>query len=506
MKSRLRPPQSRTSSYQNDADVSKRRSLLPQPGQTRHTSHLPDATPSRQETKFQPAVVARPRPKSMYQNGTSFSQLRETNEKSTVSRSIRPPNSISKPSEPQIAGLDQTRSLRRPNAPAQPVATTRTISHARAQSTSNVTSSRRDATNTKLILPKSQLTAPSTSTKPQTVHGDAQTAVPRASARLAGLSRTDSIKIRSELPGGGLTAQSASRPEDPTAMPPRRREVTKEEHTKTARPAFSTLQQHFTPRKTGKAPTSTFLHPAPVPDARSLPPEIISLQSVLLQLHLLHTKSAEVSRRWQVSAKRSLHKKFEEVASLHQAMLDYERAGQEQKNLQALLEWTAGTSSTKLIEYIKVLSGPLHELPVLVEPGGRFQRLIDDFENWILRVEKTWSARLSTSIGHDGPESIESLGDSWKAENTALIRKVISYSRELEHAGQPASESSIACIIATCKTLLKGLSDELNIMQEIEAEVAIREKEWVAARFQAIARDVDSYSLQADSETAAWRM
>jgi hypothetical protein len=182
-------------------------------------------------------------------------------------------------------------------------------------------------------------------------------------------------------------------------------------------------------------------------------------------------------------------------------MLDLECAGQEQKNLQALLVWTSGASSTNLMQYVQVLSGPLHELPALVEPGGRFQRLMDQFENWILRVEKNWSARLSS----DHHESVEGLGDSWKAENTALTRKVIAFTRELEQISPPSSESSIACIVDTCTTMLKGLSDELSIMHAIEAEVAAKEKVWIAERLQTIAGHVDSDLLVDSGVMAAWR-
>jgi hypothetical protein len=200
-----------------------------------------------------------------------------------------------------------------------------------------------------------------------------------------------------------------------------------------------------------------------------------------------------------------LRKKFEEVASLHQAMLECERAGQEQKNLQALLEWSDGMSSLSLIEYIQILSGPLHELPSLLEPGGRSERLVHDFERWMSRVEQLWSDRVSTTLDNGNLEAVESLGDSWKAENAALIRKVTSFARDLDQIQQPSPGSGIACIVDACKTLLEGLSAELYEIQAIEAEVVAREKQWVETRLQAIARDVGSVSVETTQEIAAWR-
>jgi hypothetical protein len=200
-----------------------------------------------------------------------------------------------------------------------------------------------------------------------------------------------------------------------------------------------------------------------------------------------------------------LHKKFLEVASLHQAMLKYERAGQEQKNLQALLEWSGGPSSMGLVEYVQILSGPLHELPSLLEPGGRCERLVEEFERWMARVEYLWSNRSDSTMSDGDSRSIEGLGDNWQGENMALIRKVTSFARDLEQIREPSSGSSIACIVETCTMLLRGLSEELQLMQALEVGVVAKEKQWVEARLQAIARDAGACSTDMDKETAAWR-
>jgi hypothetical protein len=274
----------------------------------------------------------------------------------------------------------------------------------------------------------------------------------------------------------------------------------KEEPKKSARPAFSTLQQHFTPRKTGKAPTATFLHPAPVTTSNSLPPELVSLQIDLLQLHLLHENATKLSREWEISAKRKLHTKFDEVASMYHVMLEHERFGQEQKNLQALLEWTGDKSSASLVEHVQVLSGPLHELPSLVQTGGRFQRLVGAFEQWVTWVEEVQSARHNRTEA--GLGSLEGLGDAWKGENAALMRKLTSFARDLDGLSQPAAGSSISSIVDSCKKLLEGLLEELQIMQTIETDVVSKEKEWVETRLQGIANDIGSFLTE---EVPAWR-
>lgn len=197
--------------------------------------------------------------------------------------------------------------------------------------------------------------------------------------------------------------------------------------------------------------------------------------------------------------------RFEEVASLHQAMLEYERAGREQKNLQALLAWSEGTSSNVLVEYIQILSGPLHELPSLLEPGGRFERLVGEFERWAARMEDLWTERATETDRSGSLRSIEGLGDSWKGEVATLVRKVTSFARDLDQVREPLPGSSIASILETCKALLTGLSDELQLMQVIESSVATREKTWVETRLQSIAQDFGSYSVDTDDAVAAWR-
>jgi hypothetical protein len=505
----MRPPSSRISSYQGEVDGAKRRSLLPQPGQSRYSLHQDTTAPKTDSISTQKPAPGRLRPRSMYQIATTQpAQDRSDNQVGGASRTIRPPVAISKPSEPQTAGLGRSRSLRRPATSTQSAQSKPNATHSRTQSSSNVSGLRHEANHAESAVarPKSLLVAAGRPLKSSTSATESAPAATRSSARLAGLSRTANFKAKVESSNGGATIQSSSRLDDATAPHPQRREPLREDITKTARPAFSTLQQHFTPRKTSKAPTSTFLHPGPAPGAGHLPPEITSLQSELLQLHLLHASSAEATQQWNLDARRCLHKKFEEVASFYRAMLESERAGQEQKNLQALLEWSGGSSSVGLVEYIQILSGPLHELPSLLGAGGRFERLIGEFEHWISRVEHLSSRRLTSTLNDGNSESVEGLGDSWKAENAALVRKVTSFARDLDQVQRPSEGSSIASIVDTCKALLNGLSEELHVIQTIEAAVVAKEKEWVEARLQAFARNIGSTSVDGKEDVAAaWR-
>ncbi|KAF2632667.1 hypothetical protein BU25DRAFT_329522 [Macroventuria anomochaeta] len=496
----------------------KRRSLLPQPGTAKsiHRSVTLSEAPRDRVNDSQPSMSAdelpkpatsiplargtsvtgsrlgRLRPRSTYQTGSAPADKRTEPEKPTASQSMRPPSLLSKPSATPSLGFGRTQSLRRPAAVAQSDLSASNMSHSRTQSTSTVPLARSNTTKPRITAerPKSVHIPSGTIAQANSNSIQPESAITRTSTRLAGMGRSASVRTR---PDG---ASGESGPPQAKAKEP-----VKEEPKKAARPAFSTLQQHFTPRKASKAPTATFLHPAPVATSNSLPPELVNLQMDLLQLHLLHESAAEISRHWEMSVKRGLRRKFDEVASMYQVMLEHERSGQEQKNLQALLEWTGDKTSASLVEHIQVLSGPLHKLPSLVQTGGRFQRHVGAFEQWVSWVEEVRAARQRRYEG--GLRSIEGLGDAWKAENAALMRILTSFARELSGLSQPTAGSTIASIVGCCESLLDGLLEELRVIRTIEADVVSKEKKWVETRLQGIAADIGSFLVD---DAPAWRI
>jgi hypothetical protein len=526
--------------------IKAKRSFLPQPGQTPSSARtsVPAEPPSKPSGIKPPATetssshhvfkmpegkLGRLRPRSMYQSGTNPSEASIASN-ATTTRSMRPPSIISRSSEAQQQPNARTQSLRRP--PSQIVRPAGSVSHLRNQSTSNLQPApsqsvrpagsvshlrnpsttagptlRRDAPGSRSVLerPKSMFGSPSSSTsgKPPT---ESRSIGTRISARLAGLGRSSSLKSKSDS-SGTSTSKIATKPEAPTTSRLKPKEPAKEESKKGLRPAFSTLQQHFTPKKANKAPTSTFLHPPPVSTTDILPPEAVSLQTELLQLQLLHENAEHVARDWEVSAKRNLRHKFEEVASLHHVTLEQERAGQEQENLQAWLQWARSSPSHCEEQHIEYLSGPLHELPSLIEPGGRVWRLVDTFSRWMSLAEEIRTARQSGTGDESEARTISGLDDSWKAEHTAVLRKVMTFLQALDELYHPTHHgSSIHSIFNSCRALLDGLRDELFTMQAIEAETVAMEKDWVESRLNRIASGVGVDLVDMGLEKAAWRM
>jgi len=517
-------PRRPISDEQSSGDATKRRSFLPQLGLPRPTPRAAgtkegepqlvrqDASSTKVE-RTSTAVLSEQtgtrglrqvglRPRSLYQNmppPQDRNTARTDGEPSSTS--VNP--TTSKPSS--LTSLNRSQSLKRPGTSTQTTTSTRT--HGRTQSTSTITGGPRGATTAtnvapRMDRPKSISEAP---IQVNTTRNATFEAIPggiRTSARLEAMKRSANIKTKPEVASGRSTGSDLANSEEKLRADTGR-EASKTDNKKLSRPAFSTLQQHFTPRKAGKAPTSTFLHPPSEPADHVLPLETIALQNELLQLHLLHKSSSLISREWETSVHDTLRVRFEELGHLYQTMRDIERVGQEEKNMLALREWHGGSSISGLAEHIQALSNPLQEIPSLLDPGGRFSQLVHEFEIWLSRVEEVWVSRNSPSEYGNMGHSLGGLGDAWKAENASLSRKLTALSRHLDVLSEPVEGSSIAQMVSGCKLLMKGLLDELQVMVAIETGVMVQEKQWVEDRLRSIAHDMGACPEQ---PSEAWLM
>ncbi|KAJ4293075.1 hypothetical protein N0V90_008357 [Kalmusia sp. IMI 367209] len=308
-------------------DVSKRRSFLPQRGLPKsftkpgavgeaHVLHTRPDIPNPEKTSNGVASEragtgdskpGRLRPRSLYQTRAS-QQDQSAAVTDGFACSSRLAGANSKP--PASAGLSRSQSLRRPVVAAQPATAVSTRTHARTQSTHASIGARKDTTEgdksaSRAERPKSLLVAtghtkPSTNVSAEAAHG-----IVRTSARLDAMKRSASTRSKpgisqSRVPSSTLVGAE----EHPQAD--EARAVLRNEPRKLARPAFSTLQQHFTPKKTGKAHISTFLHATAEPANQFLAPDVISLQNELLQLCILHESSTSIQTRWELSAQQTL--------------------------------------------------------------------------------------------------------------------------------------------------------------------------------------------------------
>lgn len=271
---------------------------------------------------------------------------------------------------------------------------------------------------------------------------------------------------------------------------------------KPTRPAFTTLQQHYTPKKSAKTPTLSMIAASPtkVANAHVLSSEMSRLQTELLQLHLLHRTSAEIQRQWEDSAESTLHHVYDDVAEGYRALRFNQGKAQERTDLQALRVWEASHDRHSFSEKMGLLSRTLQDLSNMDSEGGKFARVVTTFERWlVMREDAKEVGQPSNSSDTQGMEFLESLGEGWRADVTALEMRVASRTLDLKRLEQPLEGSSLAYLVEICSTLAAQMSEELRSMREIECEVLAREAAWVRRAVDCIDAEVHCEAKNAKS-------
>jgi hypothetical protein len=283
------------------------------------------------------------------------------------------------------------------------------------------------------------------------------------------------------------------------------------------RPAFSTLQQQYSPAKS-QAPkplTSTILAP---PSPSKLPANIAAsastnkLQAELLQLHLIHRDSHAVQLEWQVSAKVKLGSRFERLSQDSRVVSGKERAAVESDNILALRRW-ARSGKCGIEEKIQSLDEIFMGLWGLSEPAGRYARIVRRFERWVNDVCDAEEARHDVEkmlIHGQNSLFIGELDATWKEECASLARRLEAWRAqlaEIDDLGQmqqntaSGDASSLERMLSGARFLVQDMLTELQVMEEIEQQALAREDEWIAQVNQEGDEDVDT-----PKAGAVWRL
>lgn len=257
------------------------------------------------------------------------------------------------------------------------------------------------------------------------------------------------------------------------------------------RPAFNTMQQHYSPKKNlaPKPPSSSLIHSQAVETGSSLGLETQLLQTRLLQLSILHRQAEPVYQTWQKSARRALKHKFTDVAAECEVVRAKEKDLRKRNNTAALKEWCKGDIAL-LGENIANLSSVVSEVMSLVEDGGRVHQALEMFEAWITWVEAIYQGREQQGRRHT--DFIEGLGDGWKSEVSALVRKLQGLSRQLDGLGRMAEGSSLHDIVSGLRALTRGAVEELRAVEGLEAEVVKREARWVDEQVGGMSAEIEA--------------
>ncbi|KAG9950033.1 hypothetical protein KCU85_g3803, partial [Aureobasidium melanogenum] len=277
------------------------------------------------------------------------------------------------------------------------------------------------------------------------------------------------------------------------------------EHT-ISRPAFNTLQQHYSPAK-------TTLPKPPVPSSRAAPSaeekavqsgavfETTKLQSELLYLSLLHESAEPNLRSYETSARKALQTEFEAAQDEVTEIREQERMFQEQGNLSAIAEWLGVEGAhvgAEAAEMIQSLSGCFNEVLGLSAPESKYTALVHSFSEWAAEATEPDRAHIFS-----GP-----LAQDWHHTHASITQRLRLVEREVEMLPSGPSqtnqdaESSLSIMLKCLKNLVTGMKEELEAMSRLEQQVVSTEKQRVSSAVAGLCMDT---VLQSSEEwTAAW--
>jgi hypothetical protein len=264
------------------------------------------------------------------------------------------------------------------------------------------------------------------------------------------------------------------------------------------RPAFTTLQQHYSPRKTTapKPPSSALINATPAPESSPATPaalEAIYQQTHLLHLSLLHSSFHTTFPAYCASARRSLANKFASASGLASAVREAEREAALRSNVAALSEWGGGPDSGggggggggggALGEHVAALAGVVQESATLLDSPGRVSAWTDSFGEWISCVAELWAAREdaggAAGASAAATEFIDGLGDEWRAEGVTLVRRVRGLASVLDGLERPREGTAVAKVLGETAEALALAADEVETCLAVEKVVVRMEGEWV---------------------------
>lgn len=230
------------------------------------------------------------------------------------------------------------------------------------------------------------------------------------------------------------------------------------------------------------------------------------MQSELLYLSLLHQSAEPTFTAYTKSARSSLKKQFDALQRESEKVTAQEQRIQERLNTHALARWAEQSprpemsAGQDLLGNVQKLSRCLGDLMGLFEQGGRYQKLIDQFESWLAEATQVSQARSSQQMDAMAIDSlfVDPLPQTWHQAHLSLVQRVRLLEREMRSLtpvpplGGDAPEtplSAVEMMLKGLQSLIGGMKQELQIMNGIEHKILEEEKGWIERTIAALALD-----------------
>lgn len=264
-------------------------------------------------------------------------------------------------------------------------------------------------------------------------------------------------------------------------------------NTEPQKPTFSTLQQHFTPRRAPKDPTPSYSSKLQVEQyaAERLSREYDELKLELLQLHMLHRNSSTIQQEWQRSSEDRFRGRFLDLTLAHNSLTAREAEFQEQVNASAFIAWGSGTDGLTIEHKVLVLSSILCEVWDLSEPNGQYSCLLESVEHWHTRACRILQLQTQPNANERGlVSSMEGIGDGWKAEVAILQSKIRRCHEQIRALGEVQPHSDLARCLGALSLMLSNMMEELDLVQRIEDQMVFHAQSWIKKSVNRLAADV----------------
>ena len=280
----------------------------------------------------------------------------------------------------------------------------------------------------------------------------------------------------------------------------------------TVKPSFNTYQQHYSPQKLRPLLELPPKKANPRERSNADPREatyVSRLQDELLQLSLVHRRSAQTLNNFERDVKVKLGLRTIELRQEQVAVANLEAEYQQKLDALALLNWLqdekAGTKERK----VQDLSFCINELATLSREGRLFEQVMTEYSQWLAKAQRVM-ARLSMNtmlLGKadddmlflDPPETPWRRGIDECSTRLELCQKL------LMGLGDAEPDTGIGIVLGRHQQLATVLLDKLRTAQDI-IDVVIAFQEQFRSHALSAALNIAAAEERNDQRKGIWSM